>query len=250
MAASVARALALTTSLVLLLGFFESSAQDVSVCKRLMNPKHSDAGKKPPVVELTVDEKVKGMFTRACLKSYSAGFPGGEDAFLKADSDSIRKDLKLVTGLFDQYKGGQKFAEVKTDPNYLRKEHIELGWDRNQVLLWGNFFYMLRLYKEGQYEKVLSMADEIKRTYGLTVKPLASWDDLEEKTYYSKQSLKNIIALIVYRAHAQLDTDDSAAQISLAKSFIADRDALRPFLDTYGDPTTEILGPYCDQVKP
>ena len=225
-----------------------SNAQDDPTCKRLLSA--HDAGRKPTHKELTVDEQVKIEMTRACLKSYSSGFPGGEEAFLKADSKSLRKDLDNVEELFKQYKGGAKFAGDKSDSQHTRKLHIELGWDREQVLLWGNYFYIFCLYREGNYERVVSEVERVRKTFGLSVRPLTSWDDQEQLTYYSRQSLRNLIALIDYRAQNRMDADDSDLQIKLAKDFIAARPAFLPFLKEDNDPTAEIIRPVCGGQKP
>jgi hypothetical protein len=214
-------------------------------CKTLLSPNLADSGQKPPVRNLSADQLARGTLERACLKSYSDGFPGGEEAFLKADSETLRKDLDHVDGLFTQYAAAGNFAKgAGNEPDQHRKTHIELGWDREQVLLWGNFYYIRRLFEEGKFKQVLVEVTRVRKTFSLEVRPLASWDKLEEATYFSKQSLRNLISTMDYRAQAKLPTT-TTARVILADDFIAKRDALKPFFKMTGDPTREMLKPYC-----
>jgi hypothetical protein len=224
-----------------------SADATTKVCKTLLDPNLADAGQKPPMLNLTEGQLEKGTFERACLKSYSSGFPGGEKAFLNADSESLRRDLDHVEALFSQFATQGKFPKsVKDDPDEQRKLHIELGWDRQQVLLWGNFFYIRRLYEEADFERAIAEAVRVRGTFGLEIHPLTTWDKLEEATYFSKQALRNMIAIIEYRSQAKLSLD-SSARTKLAEDFIPNRDALKPFFKTTGDPTADILRPYCQK---
>jgi len=127
----------------------------------------------------------------------------------------------------------------------LRKLHIAAGWDREEVLLWGNFFYIRRLFAEDAFGDALKEVARVREKFGLEVRPLAHWDQLEQATCYSKQALRNMISVIEYRARAKLDVNDPEAKIRLAEAFILDRDSLKPFFGVTGDPTISIIQPYC-----
>jgi hypothetical protein len=234
----------LTTSLVVMIVL--RSPISAQTCGVLLSPTLHDAGQKPPLRALTVDEQVKGQFERACRKTYSSGFPGGDEAFLHANSQSLRMDLDHVKALFKLPSSAlDPRANSKDDPDHLRKLHISLGWDREQVLLWGDYFYIRRLFEENKIEEMQAEIDKIRNTFGLVIVPLDHWDILEQKTYYSKQALKNIIATFEYRAQIRLHSEDPDATAKLAVSYMHDRRALRPFFDVTGDPTAEILSDYC-----
>src|ERR1700722_10897036 len=216
-------------------------------CKKLLDSQSSDAGQKPPALTLSPTDVSNKTLERACLKSYGSGFPGGEEAFLKADSYSLRKDLDHLEKLF-QSEGPKTSLPSGKDPDYSRKAHILVGWDRDQVLLWGNFFYIRRLSDESKFREVVTEAARVRRTLGLDVHPLKHWDNLEGATYFSKQSLRNMIVILEYQARSRTLGNDEASRAKLAEEFIANRDALKPFFDFAGDPTKENLDPYCHPV--
>ena len=215
-------------------------------CKKLLSPQLSDGGQKPPPLKRPQSDLSNTTLERACLKSYSSGFPGGEEAFLKADSYSLRKDLDHLQILFKSVEGGGKPSLPSTkDRDYDRKIHILVGWDRDQVLLWGNFFYIRRLFAEEKFKEVVAEAGRVRKTLGLDVHSLKNWDQLEGATYFSKQSLRNMIVILEYQALSRTIGSDEVSRTKLAEDFIANRDALKPYFDFTGDPTKEILEPYC-----
>jgi phosphopantetheinyl transferase (holo-ACP synthase) len=200
-----------------------------------------------PERKLTQAEADLLMQERACVRSYSSGFPGKEEAFLKANSTALRKDLDQLPALFEpsaKLTGQQLALAMGTDPQWQRKYEIAQGWDRTQVLLWGNFFYVRQLYKERAYKKVIVEVARVRKTFGLTVAPLKNWDKAEANTYFSQQSLRNMLANLEYGAKAQL-ADTPEAKEALAKAFAADRDALKPFYKFTGDFDADILDEWC-----
>jgi hypothetical protein len=217
------------------------------ICRKLLDAHVSDVNQKPPTLKLSQSALDSGSMTRACLKSYSSGFPGGEGAFLKANSQSLRSDLDHLQSLFKEVKASEKLPS-NNDPDEVRRLHILLGWDREQVLLWGNFFYIRRLAEEGNYSAVVAEVARVRRTFGLEVHPLKTWDQLEEVTYFSKQSLKNMITILEFEARVKVIAPDDIARTTLAESFISNRDALKPFFGITGDPTREIVEPYCKSL--
>jgi hypothetical protein len=99
--------------------------------------------------------------------------------------------------------------------------------------------------EESKFEKVVTEVARVRRTFGLDVRPLEKWDQLESATYFSEQSLRNMITILEYQARSKTIKADEPSRAELAEHFIADRDALKPFFDFTGDPTKEILETYC-----
>jgi len=212
---------------------------------------------------------------RACLRGYSWGFPGGESAFLKADSDALRIDLDHLTDLFDRYQQAVTLpaatfplkegpfsraallesAKVPLfkrlangDPcDERRVEEMSEGWDKTQVLLWGNWFYIRTLNHEEQYAKALQEIDRVRSSFGLELVPLHTWDKAEDATYFSPQTLRNMILILEYRAKAAVYAHDQLSVTNNAKDFLLHRYELSPHFEmTGGDPTRFILKPACD----
>ncbi|MEX3846257.1 hypothetical protein [Paraburkholderia sp. BR10882] len=208
---------------------------------------------------------------RACLKAYSQGFPGGEDAFLHANSTALKSDLDNLTELFRREQSSVSAmpdseyesrltvlsehisGKADTDRSLTNDDRVTLriykirnGWDKNQVLLWGNMWYIRTLYKEGKYEAAAQQADAVRKVFNTRVAPIQVWDDAEENTYFSTQALANIIATLGYRAGATLVKSDPQKSKILVQNFAADRDALVPiFPEAGGDPTEQIRAAYC-----
>jgi hypothetical protein len=90
-----------------------------------------------PMVALTEADIKEIERKRACIKGYL--YPGGEDALLKASSSEIRTDLEHLRDLFDKT---PEDAKDLSQNDQKRIAKIKAGWDREQVLLWGNAVLM------------------------------------------------------------------------------------------------------------
>jgi hypothetical protein len=135
-----------------------------------------------------------------------------------------------------------------TKEDEMRNLKITTGWDREQVLLWGSFFYIRKLYSEGDFSTASTEIAKVREQYGLVVKPLEHWDKAEEATYFSSQSLKNMIAIVDLRIRAKALGNDPKSFSEIGKEFIGERDALKPFFKLAGDPTPEIVPPFCRSI--
>jgi hypothetical protein len=248
-----------------------SPANYVQACRQIYGSDKPAAPDLPPLDTLTNAELTRLVDTRACLKSYSQDFPGGEDAFIKADSAAVKADLGTVRNLFDQAQLGPtglvrrdfatiealtlgkpiyKFPINNVDPQRHRKSHINDGWNREQVLLWGNYFLTIILYKEGRYEEVVKEASSIRSEFGLNVVPITHWDGAEDATYYSPATLRNLIAISDYAAKAKLlgrnkQKSGRKSADMLTEDFLKNRDALAPLFQLGIDPTDDMLATYC-----
>jgi len=201
-----------------------------------------------PRKTLTQAEKTAVDQRRACIKGYSAGFPGGKEAFLTADAATLRDDLRHVEQLF-AYAAKNDLASPAAealDPSGNRTAHILGGWDREQVLLWGGFFYMRRLYEEEQLDALLDQVNRIRSTFGIRVTQLSYWDDADEATYFSTASLRDMLRLLELNMAAVRElsappAQQRAAGERLAGMFVAERQALSPFFKVVRDPSDHIL---------
>jgi len=134
---------------------------------------------KLPYRTLTKPERAVVTRERASLRSCGDGFPGGEEAFLKADAVSLRKDLRNIERLF-AYAANNDLAwrtARALDPSGRRTAHIRGGWDKEQVLLLGGFFYMRRLYEEEQLGASSNELNRVRGRFGIGASQLSYWDE-------------------------------------------------------------------------
>lgn len=211
-----------------------SDQQCASFTKKPVSAEKLLPTKKLTDTEITLIER-----QRACLKGYS--YPGGEEALLKATPAELKADLVHLQWLFDSHP--QFGALSKNDQ--LRALRIEMGWNREQVLLWGNFFYLRQLSNDEQYETVIQEAERIRKDFGLTVQPLKVWDAADANTYFSPQTLRNMISALEYDAKGHVMPKSGSQRDALVKEYLIDEAALRPTMEFTGNPGESVLGPIC-----
>jgi hypothetical protein len=199
------------------------------------------ANKILPVVKLTSSQLQSIHMERACLISYE--YPGGEEALLKASSSEIRDDLMHLQELFDKH-SDLKIATLSHNDK-LRVVKIELGWQREQVLLWGNWAYLRQLDTEENFEAIIKEANRIRSEFGLKVVPLKRWDDAEQNTYFSPQALRNMIAAFEYSAKGHVTGKSGPERTALVNAYLTDQPALAPTMSFTGNPGESVLGPSC-----
>lgn len=202
---------------------------------------------------------------RACLKTYGIGFPGGVDGLMNASAAQIKADLVHLTGLFNTAKTrtissaqieavAAELSPQKSDDNYtlnannrdtMRLKDIQNGISREQILLWGYHFYLRKLFAEGSYQKLIDEIAVLKGQFNMAVAP-RRWDEAETHSYFSAQSLKNMIAMLEFKAGAKLIMGNTEAGKVLLTNFLETRKALMPiFKHVDGDPTSQVRAPYC-----
>jgi hypothetical protein len=193
-----------------------------------------------PMVSLT-DADIKEIErTRACYKGYL--YPGGEDALTKASSSEIRADLQHLQDLFDKTPEETKDLS-QNDQKRIAK--IKAGWDREQVLLWGNAALMRKLSKEGQWGQILIETARVRKEFGLRIVPLTSWDRAQQATYFSPQALRNIISAWEYGAKGNQAPQSGPERDVLVKAYLADEPALAPTMMFHHSAAREVLKPVC-----
>jgi hypothetical protein len=193
-------------------------------------------------VQLSPSELAFLKTRRACLKTYSSGFPGGEGALLKARASELRADLATVEHLFDS-----KVNPLhESDLQYKRRLHILGGWDRDQVLLWGNYYYLRRLYEEGQFSRIHAELARLHSRFGLDDMTPPRWDAAEYNTYFSKEALRGMIRLLdlqvrATEALAKSDSPHVRVANNLAAELLAQGAAMAPFFKFAPNPAEDIL---------
>ncbi|NHZ91031.1 hypothetical protein F2P45_18695 [Massilia sp. CCM 8733] len=202
---------------------------------------------------------------RACVQSYGIGYPGGVAGLMKATATEFKADLVLLTGLVNTAKNKtlsraqlqavveeltpQKNSDNQTlnasNRDTMRTKQIQDGMNREQMLLWGHHLYLRKLYEEGSDQKLI---DEVLALQGQFNMAVASrtWDEAESHTYFSVQSLKNMITIYAFKAQARLAKGNGQAGKALLANYMKARKAFIPMFGvTGGDPTGEIRAPYC-----
>jgi hypothetical protein len=149
----------------------------------------------------------------------------------------------ILRRLFDNRSQLKTATLSKNDK--LRLVKIELGWNREQVLLWGNWAYLRQLDKEENFEVVIEEARRVRDQFGLGVVPLTKWDDAEENTYFSPQALRNMIAAFEYSARGHLTSESGPKRTALVKAYLTDQPAFAPTMSFTGNPGDAVLGPIC-----
>jgi hypothetical protein len=194
-----------------------------------------------PMVKLSAKEIETISIQRACLKSY--GYPGGVDALERASSLEIHNDLMHLKNLFRAQR--QPVSRLSADDRY-RMERIRLGWSREQVLLWGNFLYLQRLDEVHNFEVLLREVARIRREFGLKISPLTNWNEAEEGTYFSPQTLRNMIVALEYSAKGNLTSPVGPERDALVKAYLVDAPVFTATLLYSGNPGISVLGPSCE----
>jgi hypothetical protein len=198
------------------------------------------ADKLLPMISLTPADIEQIKKERTCIKSY--GFPGGEDALLKASSSEFRSDLQHLQELFD------KPSEVTKDmpaSDQERVSKIKAGWSREQVLLWGHFNLLRKLNTEKQYDQMLMEVARIRNEFGLGLAPLNSWDNAQANTYFSPQALRNMIVAFEYAAKGNLTPASGPERDELVKSYLAVEPTLEPTMIFHHSAARAVLTPVC-----
>jgi hypothetical protein len=101
------------------------------------------------------------------------------------------------------------------------------------------------LNSEEKFATVVKEAGRIRDEFGLTVVPLKAWDTAEGNTYFSPQTLRNMIAALEYTAKGSLAPSSGPERSSLIQAFLKDQAAFAPTISFTGDPAEAILSPAC-----
>jgi hypothetical protein len=103
--------------------------------------------------------------------------------------------------------GINKYLEATTDSSGMQAiilgVHLSEGMSVPLLEKYGAFLYLWKLNKEGDAQKALSFANQYISRHHLSAETSAN-DLLEELTFFSNQSLSNLIILSKYTASAAL----------------------------------------------
>lgn len=195
--------------------------------------------------KLSKTEEKNLLDARACIKSYAHQFPGGLNALQKFDPKELKDNLGSLRAAFANPK---KLPLNTNDPLSVRMAFILDGWDREQVLLFGSSLLIRAHYQNGDYDKALAEITELRKEYPITVQPVV-WDELQEHTYFSSDTLRNMIASVEYMAKVRRPGQSKAAMDRIVDAYMKDRSYLDPLGDFAMNPDATMFRGYCRSNK-
>ncbi len=177
-------------------------ADDCTVANSLINTK-------PPHIEkiiLSKDQMYKAAEKRVCVKSY----PWPKGVFLINRHDDEHDDKAITANEMEQLANSISYALDKSDyskldakSNKSLKLHVDAGADHGQIKRYGAFMHLKKLYDEARYEDLLKAADSYIKQFDIEVRQ-TNWDNMEDLTYFTKESLANFIVLYKYKAKSNI----------------------------------------------
>lgn len=233
-----------------LFSFWASLAQALPAVSEMCQLQSAAATPKKPSLALKMrkypkEEQEKLTDARACIKSYAMQFPGGLDALTKFEPRALKANLDSLRAAFANPKD---LPLDINNPLSVRMLYIRIGWDREQVLLFGSQLLVRALYQNGDYDSALSVIANLRKEYPITVKPL-TWDEVQEHTYFSADTLRNMIASVEYLSKVRLPGQSKAAMAQVVDAYMTDRSNLHP-LGVYAmNPDATMFRGYCGSSK-
>lgn len=227
-----------------------SMAQALPAVSEMCNLQKAAAVPKDPSAvlksrKLSKDEEKKLSNARACVQSYAHQFPGGLDALRKFDPKPLKANLDSLRAAFDNTRNLPFDAD---NPLSVRMAYIRNGWDREQVLLFGSQLLIRAHYQRGEYESALTAISELRKEYPIVVRQVV-WDEMQEHTYFSADTLRNMIASVEYLARVRLPGQTKAAMAQVVDAYMKDRSNLDPLGSFALNPDATMFRGYCGSGK-
>lgn len=195
--------------------------------------------------KLSKEQEEKLSDARACIKSYANQFPGGLDALREFDPKALKANLDSLRAAFANPKN---LPLDIGNPRSVRMAYIRNGWDREQVLLFGSQLLIRAHYQNGDYDNALAVIADLRREYSITVQPVV-WDEMEEATYFSADTLRNMIASVEYMAKVRRPGQSKAAMAQVVDAYMKDRSNLDPLGTLALNPDATMFRGYCGHSK-
>jgi hypothetical protein len=114
---------------------------------------------------------------------------------------------------------------------------ISNGININLIRSYGLLLYTKMLLKAGNYDEVIGM---VGNSYLEKVKP-KTLDDAEEATYFSEQTIINMLALFRFQAESKKGPHDFQSGYKVLIDFLQKRNALKSVMKMAGDPTEQLF---------
>lgn len=233
-----------------LVSFSASISQALPAVSEMCKLQKAAAAPKDPSAvlksrKLSKEEEEKLTDARACVKSYAAQFPGGLEAFQEFDPKTLKANLDSLRAAFAN---PRKLPLDKNNPLSVRMALIRNGWDREQVLLFGTYLLIRAHYQNGDYDSALSVISDLRKEYPITVQPVV-WDELQERTYFTADTLRNMIASVEYMAKVRLPGQSKAAMAQVVDAYMKDRSHLDPLGNFALNPDATMFRGYCGSSK-
>ena len=204
-----------------------------------------DPAKVLKAIPLTGADKAKLSNARACIKSYGQQYPGDLDALMKDEPSLLKANLVDLRAAF------AKPQNISFDPNNplsVRMLHIKRGWDKEQVILFGSFFWLRAEFLRGDYEAVVEIVSQLRKEYDISVKQIV-WDELQERTYFSSDTLRNMIVSIEYLSKVRIPGISKKTMENVVASYMNDRNFLMPLGNFSLNPDSGMFKGFCKEAK-
>jgi|SRR5919108_2473979 hypothetical protein len=215
--------------------------QQKIVCKRLLDsivPIET-----PEIQQLSETEFEAVAQERSCIKSYLGP---AIDSFPSMTSNQMKNIRDHTNTLIQEYVRDPAPLFNKVASNKLPLEdilvvyHLTKGKNLDLFRLYGDLLYLKLLLKEQNFAEAHSRVQELRRTYNLTVAP-SILDTGDEHTYFSKQTLHNLILLQGYSAQAQLKPEDFVSGSHILENFLKDRPSFASVFVFQEDPSEKMF---------
>jgi hypothetical protein len=189
------------------------------------------------------DEAV-GAGEAVCIKSYPWPWAGGfqEKKFARLDTDAMRRIRDRNDSIAARLLAGDPALKEGADPgepDRTLRRRIS-GDDLEQVRLYGDFLLLRFLVMERSIPAALDFVAKLRAKRDLTVRPVKLTYE-EKHTYYSRQSLRNMIVALELTARALDPRDRGRGVPALAAEVLDVRGALAEYKSIAGDPSEIIL---------
>jgi hypothetical protein len=201
------------------------------------------------VSEFTEAEISKIIIERACLKHFP--WPKGE--FVVDDPDSGKKAVSVgrmgeisasIRQVCDAWSKDKAGLLAKADQlsavESATLRMLRQGTDHEQLALYGEFFYLLKLRKAGQPKRIVEVVEKIKQSDPLKIE-LVQQDELEDSTYFTKQTLRCMIRLIHANAAAEIYQNDPKRLLPVVAGILENWPTLESHTNMGGDPRQALL---------
>jgi len=229
-------------------------------CRRLFDDRNSSDPLAPGIHKFNEAEAEEKASHRACIKTF---FQGKAERWDQMTSDQVREQADWMNHEFTVYESiplqsrryldldNPRLGPIKaalgrdvSPEEFVNLARIHAGWDREQIRLYGDYLYVLKLWREGNYARCAATVARIKTEGRLKVKGM-QFDSLDEHSYWQPEALRNFVAAVGLSARSKLPGDNPALDIAAMAEYLETSQALHPFYEiaTIGDPLNAVGDP-------
>jgi hypothetical protein len=115
---------------------------------------------------------------------------------------------------------------------------------------YGDFLYMFALRREKRFDEMIRHYTEVNTIQALSRQDFATSDDLEEMTYYSRDSINKFITLLFYHAVAHSKSVSSVMVRRTLDEYVGHRASFVFQIEVVGDPYFDLANALGCKVSP